>query len=83
MPAPRRKANFFETVEGARIEEILRSLDSDINFSTPATYSADGEHYPDHLIPFVDKHLNYLKTHPTTDPEQYIANLRLKTRVRR
>ncbi|QQS18155.1 hypothetical protein IPL68_05985 [Candidatus Saccharibacteria bacterium] len=55
---------------------------SDTTYITEAGYSPNSELYPNHVIPFVEKHLEYLRTHPTTDPQHYLSNLRLMTRRR-
>ena len=55
---------------------------ADEMYSTLASYSANGETHPDHIMPFVEKHMTYLNTHPSVDPAQYLANLRLMTKKR-
>jgi hypothetical protein len=60
----------------------LTVIDNDSGYYTSASYSADAENYPDHQMPFVDKHMFYLRDHPELDLRQYIANIRLMTRVR-
>lgn len=74
------KQDFFETEDGVEIERILRRMATDETYHTKSSYSANGEQYPDHQISFVEKHKRYLRTHPTTNPRHYIANLRLMTR---
>ena len=51
-------------------------------FKTEASYSANAIVYPDNLIPFVDKHMNYLKQHQNINPEHYLSNLRLMTKIK-
>lgn len=82
MPASK-KIHFMDTEKGAWIERELRVMFEDATYNTESSYSANSEAYPNNLIPFVDKHMNYLRAHPATDPHQYLANLRLMTRVRR
>jgi hypothetical protein len=82
MPGPKKKSNFFETEEGEQFKLSLLTMSNDTTYNTRASYSANFELYPDHLIPFVDKHVQYLRTHPATDPYSYLSNLRLMTRVR-
>lgn len=65
-----------------QIEEQLRSIQQDKSYNTESTYSANSTLYPDNKMPFVAKHLAYLKAHSALDPEQYIANLRLMTKIR-
>jgi len=78
----KKKVDFFDSEEGARTEELLKDMVADSAYHTDASYSADNEHYPDNQIPFVAKHMAFLKSHPTTDPQHYVANLRLMTRKR-
>jgi hypothetical protein len=77
-----RKNHFFETPEGMDVIATLKMMDADDKFNTKSSYSANSGLYPDHQIPFVDKHVEYLRCHPSTDPEHYLANLRLVTRIR-
>ncbi len=77
-----KRTNFKESVEGIEVQRALRAMALDTTFNTMESYSANGILYPDHVISFVDKHMNYLNTHPNLDPNHYIANLRLMTRVR-
>ena len=74
------KKDFFETEDGAEIERILKIMAKDETYNTKSSYSANGELYPDHQISFVEKHKRYLRAHPTTNPQHYVANLRLMTR---
>lgn len=82
MPTAKKRVNFFDSEEGVRIEETLRHMVTDGAYNTNSSYSANIETYPNNLIPFVAKHMGYLNTHPGTDPQHYISNLRLMTRVR-
>ncbi|MBW3568562.1 hypothetical protein KY385_00320 [Candidatus Parcubacteria bacterium] len=74
------KQDFFETEDGADIERVLLQMATDEGYHTKSSYSANGELYPDNKISFVEKHKRYLRTHPSTNPQHYIANLRLMTR---
>ena len=82
MPTLKKKSDFFETAEGIQVENDLRAMDADTAFSTKASYSANAAVYPDNLIPFVDKHMNYLKQHQNVNPVHYISNLRLMTKIK-
>ena len=64
------------------IEKQLKEIQHDLTYNTKSTYSANVNLYPDNKMPFVAKHLAYLKAHSALDPEQYIANLRLMTKIR-
>lgn len=82
MPTAKKRVNFFESEEGLEIERTLRGMALDAAYNTDASYSANSSLYPDNLIPFVAKHMSYLNAHPSTDPQHYISNLRLMTKVR-
>jgi hypothetical protein len=82
MATYKRKSDFFESEEGIEIEQKLRLMAQDATYHTGSSYSANSTLYPDNLIPFVDKHMSYLRNHPTTDPQHYLSNLRLITRKR-
>lgn len=64
------------------IKLTLQHMAKDSTYNTKPSYSANIVQYPNNLIPFTDKHMNYLYMHPAIDPYHYIANLRLMTRVR-
>jgi hypothetical protein len=81
MAMVKRKVNFFESEEGAAIKKSLIEIAADSAYNTQSSYSVAAQ-YSDHLIPFVDKHMNYLNGHPSIDPEQYVSNLRLITKIR-
>lgn len=82
MPTYKKKTDFFETEEGKEFIENLHSMDADTKYNTDPSFSVNSELYPDNLMPFVDKHINYVRSHPSTDPRHYLANLRLMTRLR-
>ena len=82
MPTLKKRISFFESEEGTRVHQTLHLMTQDPIYNTEASYSANATVYPDNLIPFVDKHMNYLNTHPAVDPYNYISNLRLKTKSR-
>ncbi len=83
MATYKKKLDFFATQEGDEFKQTLREMERDNSFITESGYSANAELYPDHSISFVDRHVAYIKAHPSTDPSQYLSNLKLMTRVRR
>jgi len=82
MSTKKKAINFFESEEGLEVLSTLKSMALDGAYNTQASYSANTVTYPDNSIPFVDKHMNYLRAHPATDPRQYLSNLRLMTRIK-
>lgn len=66
-------------------EEIidkLKAMESDPNLVTKSAYRANVDLWPDHIIPFVESHMEYLKSHKTVVPSHYLSNLRLMLRKR-
>ena len=82
MASFKTRSGFAETIEGQEIKRKLEAMAEDSNYNTQASYNANGVLYPDNSISFVDKHMNYLITHPALEPSKYLANVRLLTRVR-
>jgi hypothetical protein len=82
MALVKSRAAFFDTEEGEKIKQELQQMADSSLYNTEASYSINSSLYPDNLIPFVDKHMNYLINHPSLDANKYVANIRLMTRVR-
>lgn len=82
MPTLSRRNNFLETEVGAWAKAELQAMANDPAYATEDTYSSNSERYPDNTISFVDKHINYLSLHPKVNPEHYVSNLKLMTRLR-
>lgn len=62
------------------IRERLELMEADPQMITKPAYRANALLWPDNIIPFVDSHLEYLKSHKTTVPAHYLSNLRLMLR---
>jgi hypothetical protein len=62
--------------------EALHSMELDSTYKTDSGYSSNEDLYPDNNIPFIEKHVHYLREHRNVNPEQYLSNLRLMTRIR-
>lgn len=82
MAVQKRGADYFETEAGREFTNALKEMAHDKAFNTDPSFSANSVAYPDKLIPFVNKHIEYLRTHPSVDPQHYLSNLRLMTRRR-
>jgi hypothetical protein len=82
MQTLKKKSRTFDAEETADIKkELERMVTSDL-YNTESSFTANETQYPDNLIPFLDKHMNYLNAHPSLEVSKYIANLRLMTRIR-
>ena len=83
MPSYKKNSSIASNEEMMLIRETLELMVQDASYNTKPSFSANTERYPDNLIPFIDKHLDYLMTHKSVNPQQYISNLRLMTRLTR
>jgi hypothetical protein len=68
---------FFNSEEAVRVRESLQSMVDDPCFNTQLPYTAN----PESTRSFVDKHMTYLSLHPKVNPQHYLSNLRLMTRI--
>ena len=82
MATFKKRSDFLESEEGKAIKQRLKQLTLDAKYNTATTYSSNNMTYNDNLIPFVDKHMNYLNNHPKLDADMYLQNLQLMTRIR-
>jgi hypothetical protein len=73
------------TITADELDQVRDSLqlmmDSTL-YNTRPSFSANTERYPDNLIPFMDKHLQYVTAHKDLNPDHYISNLKLMLRIR-
>jgi hypothetical protein len=76
------RKDFPDTEEGQEIKLKLQQMADDNLYNTASSYSSNTSLYPDNLIPFVDRHMNYLLNHPRLEANKYLANIRLITRLR-
>jgi hypothetical protein len=68
---------YHECMSEDEILLALRKMETDPHLITQSAYRADKEAWPGNSITFADIHLQYLKKHPSLNPKQYLANLRL------
>lgn len=82
MPTFKKRPDFFESEEGVLIHKALEDMTVNNSYHTEPSYSINKALYANSLIPFIDKHMLYLRDHPSIDPGQYMSNLRLITKIR-
>jgi hypothetical protein len=82
MATVKKRVSFFDSEEGTMVKDALDQMAKDSMYNTSDSYSANIVQNPDNLISFTNKHMNYLNSHPKIDPNQYIANLRLMTKIK-
>ena len=70
---------FLDSDEAEDLREALKLMVTDKSYNTEVTYSAGSGH----TIEFVEKHMKYLSDHPKLNPDHYLSNLRLMTRLNR
>ncbi|HSW36767.1 MAG TPA: hypothetical protein VLG37_00155 [Candidatus Saccharimonadales bacterium] len=71
-------------MEEAEIHQALTemALDSSLNTNNAKPGYAKKEEYPANRLPFYQKHMEYLKSHPKVNPAHYLANLRTMIKIR-
>ena len=69
---------FLDSDEAIHIHEQLVAMMNDKAFNTTSTFSTT---MVDDM-PFDKKHMTYLSDRPKLNPQHYIANLRLMTRIK-
>lgn len=82
MATLKKRVSFFESEEGIAVKKELQRMAKDVAFNTDSSYSSNATLYPTNVMSFTDKHMQYLNAHPLLDPQQYLANLRLITRLK-
>lgn len=82
MQSLKNRSRFFGSPEAEDIKQELQFMMASDLYNTKSSFSADVVNYPDNLITFSEKHMNYLNAHPQLDAGMYIANLRLMTLIR-
>jgi hypothetical protein len=81
MSRPKTRQAFLETEEGQTMQRQLQLMVESTEYNTASTYSPNTAVYPDNLMPFEDKHLNYFLNYPYIDANMYVANLRVRTHI--
>lgn len=70
---------FLDSDEAKAIRAELTRMESDKDYNTQPMYAAT-------LVddkPFVERHMTYLSDRPKLDPQQFLRNLKLMTRIKR
>ena len=81
MASAKSRKDFPNTEEGKEVKTQLQQMVESNTYNTCSSYSANTSLYPDNLIPFVDKHMEYLINHPMIEANQYLSNIKLMTRT--
>ncbi len=82
MRSTKQETDFLNSEAGMKARQVLELMVKDTIYNTEPSHSANTEMYPDNMMPFVDKHMNYLSSRSTVNPDLYLSNLRLMTRIR-
>ena len=70
---------FLDSAEAVTIHAQLLDMMNDKAFNTTSTFSTTREDD----MPFDQKHMTYLSDRPKLNPQHYLANLRLMTRLKK
>jgi len=68
---------FLASEDATQVRQQLEDMMTSKAFNTKSMYSP--LHETDQL--FVDKHMKYLSLHTNINPQQYLSNLKLMTRI--
>lgn len=77
-----KRSDFLTSEEGREIKQKFQQMAASNSYNTTSSYNANSTLYPGNQISFVDKHMNYLINHPKVEPQKYLANIQLMSRVR-
>jgi hypothetical protein len=64
------------------IISALKKMEADPSLVTNTAFTANTAEWPTNRMPFVEFHVNYLRTHKLVRAEGYLSNLRLMLRTR-
>ncbi len=73
------RVKFLASDEADVIRQDLLAIAMDPAFNTTSIYTTTTA---SESSLFVEKHMNYISNNPTIAPQDYVANLRLRTRIR-
>lgn len=82
MYKDKRKPNFLDSEEEAEIRRELQSMMESSLYTTKSSFTPNVLKYPNNSMTFLEKHMNYIYSHPRLDTSMYVANLRLMTLIR-
>jgi len=69
---------YLETATAKAICVELEAMVANPNYRTESSYSPSSEE----RITFVNKHVRYLSLHQKINPDQYLSNLKLMTKIK-
>lgn len=82
VQSEKRRNDFINSDAGIEVIGLLEMMITDTSYNTEPSYTSNLELYPDNRMPFLDKHINFLCSHPEINPQLYLSNLRLMSKVR-
>jgi hypothetical protein len=65
-------------VQKDEIVTQLQAMLENPDLITEPGFRANAEQWPNHSIPFVENHVDYLSTHKNVNPTYYLSNLKLQ-----
>jgi hypothetical protein len=83
MATSTKKVPFMESEAGIAARAFLEALLANTAHTTESGYHVNEELHPNNSIGFVEKHMEYLSTHSSVNPDYYLSNLRLMTGSRK
>jgi hypothetical protein len=79
LSATEYKRQFLSSTDALDIKKELEAMVASPDYNTRSSYVT----FQLDDLPFTEKHLNYMSERPKLNHKHYLANLRLKTKIRR
>jgi hypothetical protein len=74
-----KQKEFLDSEVAAEARKELKRMEADPLFNTQSRFTP----VQNQALSFVDRHMKYLSEHPKLNPDQYLTNIRLMTRLKR
>ena len=74
-----KQKEFLDSDIAAQARKELKRMSNDPLYNTRSRFTP----MQNQALSFVDRHMKYLSEHPKLNPNQYLTNLRLMTRLKR
>ena len=79
MTNSQNRLKFLASEEANVMRQDLLAMAKDPHFNTKSVYTTSD--LPETTL-FIEKHMTYMSNNLSITPEQYLSNLRLRTRIR-
>lgn len=74
-----KQKEFLDSDIGGKARKELKRMQGDPMYNTQSRFTP----MQNQALSFVDRHMKYLSEHPKLNPDHYLKNIRLMTRLKR